>query len=66
MCFCSIKLNEARNILISFLTDNKNEGIKVSEFRDLINSNRKISMLLLEVFDKEKIVVRRDDVRFLI
>lgn len=60
------KLAESRTILVNYLKLHKEEGIKVSDFRDLLGCNRKIAMLILEIFDKEKLVIRREDVRFLI
>ena len=40
-------------------------GIKVSDFRDLVNGNRKICLLLLAQFDSEGTTVRNGDFRFL-
>jgi len=40
-------------------------GIRVSEFRDLVNGNRKICLLLLAQFDAEGTTVRNGDFRFL-
>ncbi|MFO7524724.1 MAG: selenocysteine-specific translation elongation factor [Ignavibacteriaceae bacterium] len=45
--------------------ENYNEGITVSQFRDLINGNRKICLLLLTHFDREGITYRDGDLRFL-
>lgn len=66
MAFWCDKLNESRRILVDYLKNHADDGIKVAEYRDLIGTNRKVAMIVLEVFDKEKIVVRKDDVRFLI
>ena len=41
------------------------EGIKVCDFRDLINGNRKICLLLLAQFDAEGTTARNGDFRFL-
>ncbi|MFP4417045.1 MAG: selenocysteine-specific translation elongation factor [Chitinivibrionales bacterium] len=38
-------------------------GMTVAQFRDLIDGNRKICLLLFGLFDKEGITERRDDVR---
>lgn len=40
------------------------EGLKVSDFRDLVGGNRKICLLLLAQFDAEGTTVREGDVRF--
>ncbi len=58
-------LTEARNRLISYLKEHP-EGIKTAEYRDIMGINRKVAVILLEQFDKEKIVVRIDDVRTLV
>ena len=39
------------------------EGLTVAAFRDLIDGNRKICLLLYSLFDSEKITVRNGDVR---
>jgi len=39
------------------------EGIALGQFRDLLNTNRKMTTLLLEYFDKKNITVRQGDVR---
>jgi len=57
-------VDSSRTALSKFLYVNK-QGITVAGFRDLIGSNRKISMLLFSIFEREKIVVRKDDLRFL-
>ena len=40
--------------------------ISVSDARDLLNSNRKSTMELLEFLDKEKITLRKDNERILV
>lgn len=65
MAFNNEKLNEARTRLIDYLKGHLEEGIKAADYRDLIGTNRKNAVILLELFDKEKIVIRKDDVRFL-
>ncbi len=57
-------LTAARNKLIEYL-QNHPEGIRVSEYRDVLEINRKVAVILLEHFDKEKIVIRQDDIRLL-
>jgi selenocysteine-specific elongation factor len=41
------------------------EGISVSEFRDLVNGNRKICVILLNMFDNEGILRRIEDRRYI-
>jgi hypothetical protein len=38
-------------------------GLTVAEFRDLVEGNRKLCLLLYALFDGEKIIERRGDVR---
>ena len=54
-------VEEYKIILIDYLKNN--ESIKVSEFRDLVETNRKMSISLLEYFDEQKITKRIDDKR---
>lgn len=49
--------------LIDYL--NKNKEITVAEFRDITNSNRKISIAMLEHFDRNRITKRIEDKRIL-
>lgn len=65
MTFGNEKLCEARRSLLDYLKAHPTEGIKAGEFRDLIGANRKVAVILLEIFDKEKIVYRKEDVRYL-
>lgn len=55
-------VNQARAKLISFLKKN-DDGIALAQFRDLLNTNRKMASLLLEYFDKQEVTVRRDNIR---
>ena len=57
-------VDKCRKVLLNDLV-NRHEGIKVSEFRDLINGNRKICLLLLNIYDREGVTVRKDDVRLI-
>lgn len=41
------------------------EGFTVADFRDLVGGNRKSSLLLLAIFDQEKLTRRAGDLRFL-
>lgn len=41
------------------------QGLTVAAFRDLVNGNRKICLLLYALFDSEKIIERRGDVRMI-
>ncbi len=55
-------INGAREKLLKYLNDNP-QGIKISEFRDLIEGNRKICLLMLTQFDSEGITIRKGDYR---
>lgn len=55
---------EAKKILISYLQ--QNPKITLGDFSKLLNSNRKVSLLLLEKFDEEKITKRIDNYRILL
>ncbi len=57
-------VNQGRESLISYLKSN-DDGITVSQYRDLIKGNRKICLLLLNRFDTEGLTKRIDDKRFL-
>jgi len=57
-------INPIRQKLLNYLKNN-NEGITVAEFRDLINANRKICLLLLNIFDSEGITTRIEDKRYI-
>ena len=57
-------IDKCRKELLEFLSIHK-EGIKVSEFRDLVKGNRKICLLMLTQFDSEGITVRKGDYRFI-
>lgn len=52
---------KVKNDLVNYLK--KNEEITVAQFRDLTKSNRKISIAMLENFDRNKITVRIEDKR---
>ena len=54
----------AVNMIKEFIINNG--SISVSDARDLLNSNRKSTMELLEFLDKEKITLRRDNERILV
>ena len=58
-------IKKIKEKLLRFLQNNNNQGIKVSEFRDLIDGNRKLAILLFKYFENEKLVVRKEDRRFL-
>lgn len=51
------------NKLIEYI--NKNKSISIGEFRDVLDTNRKVALTLLEHFDQEKITKRHDDKRIL-
>ncbi|MCD4818539.1 MAG: selenocysteine-specific translation elongation factor [Candidatus Cloacimonetes bacterium] len=51
--------------LINYLQSNSQEGIVLKDYRDLIGVNRKVAMLLLDYFEKQKVVYSRENIRFL-
>ncbi len=57
-------VDSSRENLLKYLMENK-KGISVAEFRDLINANRKICLLLFARFEKEGLILRSGDVRVL-
>jgi len=59
-----INVAPLRKTLILHLSK-KQDGISIGEFRDLIKGNRKICLVLLNIFDNEGIIKRVDDKRFL-
>lgn len=52
---------KVKSNLLDYL--NKNKTITVAEFRDITNSNRKISIAMLEHFDRNRITKRIEDKR---
>jgi len=62
--FHSDLVEKAKKNLIEHLT-NSTEGIKVSQLRDMLNTNRGTAMILLEFFDSENITLRKGNFRFL-
>ena len=60
----STLVEKAKKIIIEQLR-RTSEGIKVSQLRDLLNTNRGTAMILLEFFDSENITLRKGNFRFL-
>jgi selenocysteine-specific elongation factor len=58
-------VDSCRSKLIAYLNNNKDQGITIAEFRNLVNGNRKICLLLMLQFDQEKTTLRKEDYRFL-
>jgi selenocysteine-specific elongation factor len=58
-------VNMATDRLIAYLKENSEKGINVADFRDLINTNRKVAIILLDYFEKINVVINRNLVRFL-
>jgi len=56
-------IEDVKTKLINYLQNNN--GIKISDFKNLINLNRKTALSILEYFDEENLTLRKDDVRFL-
>ncbi len=57
-------IDSCRKKLLKYL-DSNNKGISISEFRDLVKGNRKICLILIGIFDKEKIIFRKENLRFI-
>jgi len=57
-------INPIRQKLLEYLYQN-HVGITVAEFRNLVHGNRKICLLLLNIFDNEGITIRIEDKRFI-
>ena len=55
--------NDAKNVLINYITQNKK--ITAAEYRDLLNTNRKTAIGLLEHFDMVKVTKRVGNDRIL-
>jgi len=62
--FHAKKISEAKRIIYKFLSAHE-EGIKVTQFRELLGTNRKIAMIFLDILDEEKFTLRDGDFRFL-
>lgn len=59
-----ILYEEAKNILVEFLE--KNKKISAAQYRDLLNTNRKTAITLLEHFDMVKLTKRVENDRILL
>ncbi len=57
-------VDSCRSKLLTYLADNQS-GITVAGFRDLVSGNRKICLLLLNIYDQEGVTKRKDDVRII-
>ncbi len=57
-------VDECRRKLVERYAGDK-QGFTVANFRDLTGSNRKTSLLLLAIFDQEKLTRRQGDLRFM-
>ncbi len=62
ICYYAEILGSARTKLVEYLHSTPN-GITVATFRDIIGTNRKITLQLFEIFEAEKVVYRDGDVR---
>ena len=61
------KLAQLKIVTVKDLLEylNKNKEITVAQFRDITKSNRKISIVMLEHFDRNRITKRVEDKRIL-
>jgi selenocysteine-specific elongation factor len=57
-------VDQARQALLTALKE-RPEGITVADFRDLIQGNRKLCLLLMGHFDDEGVTRRNEDVRYI-
>ena len=57
-------VNKCRDAIICYLSGST-DGITVAQFRDLVNGNRKMCLMLLSIYDREKTTVRNGDIRLL-
>ena len=57
-------IDNCRMSLLKTLSEN-DRGISVSEFRDLVNGNRRICLMLLGLYDHERIIRRDGDRRYI-
>jgi selenocysteine-specific elongation factor len=57
-------VDKCRIALLEYLSDNP-DGITVARFRDLVHGNRKICILLLNIYDSEGLTARNGDMRFI-
>ena len=57
-------VDKSRTEILSYLTE-QDEGITVARFRDLVNGNRKICLLMLSQYDSEGITIRSGDYRLI-
>jgi selenocysteine-specific elongation factor len=65
LSYYSVMIDRARNALTEYLKQSK-DGIILSQFRDLIEGNRKLAIQLFEIFEAEKLILRgKENVRFL-
>ncbi len=55
-------VNRCREAIKTYLKKNKG-GITVAQFRDLVRGNRKICLMLLSIYDREKTTIRDGDLR---
>lgn len=60
----SFNVEPVRIKVLEYLNEHT-EGLTVGQFRDLINGNRKICLILLNIFDSEGIIIRTNELRFI-
>jgi selenocysteine-specific elongation factor len=57
-------VDHCRRVLLRYLTEHE-EGATVATFRDLVDGNRKICLLLINQYDGEGVTVRNGDYRYI-
>ncbi|MFA7056549.1 MAG: selenocysteine-specific translation elongation factor [Candidatus Cloacimonadales bacterium] len=60
-----VSLTVLRKIYAMLKSNFSDQEFKISEFRDLLGTNRKIALYFLEIFDKRGITQRKEEVRIL-
>ena len=57
-------VDESRDTLLSWMKEHE-QGISVAKYRDLINANRKSCIRLFQIFERERLIVRQEDHRYI-
>ncbi|MFA4875129.1 MAG: selenocysteine-specific translation elongation factor [bacterium] len=57
-------VDRCRMRLLEYLRQS-NDGVTVAQFRDLVNGNRRICLLLIGLYDREGVTRREGDLRFI-
>lgn len=63
--FHAIRVTQAKRMIYKYLTAHE-EGIKVTQFREVLGTNRTIAMTYLDILESEQFIIREGDVRVLV